>query len=213
MTTDQKVSFDVDGFQLNGAISLPDEGTDRAAMILHPHPLYGGDMNNHVVLSLSNLLSEMNFAVMRFDFRGATSSPSGYSGVTGAVADARAGLEVLKEIAGTSNVGVLGYSFGGSVTLRLGSRIQSSFLVALSASYALILEDVESPSFLADITEQVFLLHGARDQMVPPEDLTRIADIVGKRAEHLILENENHFYLHSMNKVTDEIRRFIQGLS
>jgi len=213
LITDQEVSFDADGFQLRGIISTPDKGTDRAAMILHPHPLNGGDMNNHVVLSLTSLLSEMNFAVMRFNFRGAASSPSSYSGVSGAVADAKAGLELLREITDTSDVGVLGYSFGGSVALRLGSSIQSSFLVALSASYTLILEDIERPSILEDITEPVFLLHGAMDQMVPPEDLTRIANILGQRTEYMVLENENHFYLHSMSKVKEEIRRFILSLS
>ena len=62
------VFFDSDGVRLHGHLA-PGDGR-RAVVITHPHPLYGGDMNNPVVMTIAEVYRQAGYAVLRFNFRG-----------------------------------------------------------------------------------------------------------------------------------------------
>ena len=64
------VEFRSDGLRLEGALRVVPKAR-LAAVVLHPHPLYGGDMDNHVVTSLVGGLNALGATTLRFNFRGA----------------------------------------------------------------------------------------------------------------------------------------------
>ena len=91
-----------------------------AALVLHPHPQYGGDMHNHVVEALSSLCAR-DATTLRFNFRGAGRSSGAYAGGRGEVDDARAALAELRRAAPDAPVALAGYSFGAQIAAVLAA--------------------------------------------------------------------------------------------
>ncbi|MHA1907913.1 MAG: alpha/beta hydrolase, partial [Candidatus Thorarchaeota archaeon] len=112
----------------------------KGVLLLHPHPLYGGDMNSHVIRALEDALSHGGFTTLRFDFRGVHPSDGAYTGLAGAIIDATSALAFLREELSIDQLGLIGYSFGGSTALGLAQNTELDFLVTISASLAILKE-------------------------------------------------------------------------
>ena len=111
---------------LEGQLDLPDEGaaTPTAGVVIcHPHPQYGGEMTNNVVMAVSSSIVAFGMAALRFNFRGAGRSGGAYDNGIGEQDDALAALQALAtgtvadELPDEMRVGLAGYSFGGGVAL------------------------------------------------------------------------------------------------
>ena len=106
-----------------------------AAVVCHPHPLYGGTLENKVVHGVARALREGGLHVLRFNFRGTAGSEGRHDGGAGEVDDARAAFARVIELAGPAaaqpgRLLVAGYSFGSFVGLtaalddpRVGARL------------------------------------------------------------------------------------------
>ena len=210
----ESIEFLSEGYTLHGVLTHREPATKTGVVILHPHPLYGGDMENHVVSSLEHVFLEDGLTTLRFNFRGASSSPQGYSGVEGAVTDATNAIELLKSRTGISEVGIVGYSFGASAALRLALLKPPPFLISLSASRNLISEDGFDPEQLSSIECPVLLFHGQSDRMISSNDLTFLTEVIGLDSKYsVLLEGEGHFYQRTMPFVVSNISAFIRTLS
>ena len=107
-----------DGLALVGDAFLP-ASPWAAAVVTHPHPLYGGDRNNLVVDALCGALLAADVAVVRFDFRGVGDSEGEHDDGQGERLDVVAALEVATPFAGDGPVLLAGYSFGALVALNV----------------------------------------------------------------------------------------------
>lgn len=210
----ESVEFSSDGYMIHGVLTQSESATKTGVVILHPHPLFGGDMENHVVSALERVFLEEKITTLRFDFRGASTSPQGYSGVSGAVTDALNAIEFLKSRTAVSDVGIVGYSFGASTAIRLALLKLPPFLISLSASRDLISEDGFDIGQLYNIDCPVLLFHGQSDRMIPSDDITFLTETIGLELEDSVLiEGEGHFYQRTMPLVISTIRAFIRDLS
>jgi len=101
------------------------EGAGKgAAVICHPHPLYGGSMWNNVVDALEIGFSQTGFTTLKFNFRGVGGSTGRYDGGAGEMRDVAAACLFLKEHTGGDERLVLaGYSFGAWVCARAASGV------------------------------------------------------------------------------------------
>ena len=189
-------------------LTKPDTVPIGAVVLLHPHPLFGGDMDNQVVKDLDELFLEVGYTTLRFDFRGVTGR---YAGIAGAVEDTQHAIELL-ESCEPLTLGLVGYSFGGSTALRVACSKPVNFLVSLSSSFDLFLEGGQSASALSEIHCPSLLFHGQSDTHVPLADLQMFARMIAN-ARAVSLQNEDHFYQVSMQIVRNEIRSFLSGLS
>ena len=198
---------------LHGVLSHSETDVKPGVVLLHPHPLYGGDKDNHVVTTIERVFLEAEFTTLRFDFRGATTSPQGYSGVSGAVTDALNAIEFLISHTGINEVGIVGYSFGASTALRLALLKPPPFLVSLSASRDLVSEDGFDIKQLVKIECPVMMYHGKSDQMIPFDDLIVLAEEIRLDPINIVLlDGEGHFYQRALPEVVTSIREFIRGL-
>jgi alpha/beta superfamily hydrolase len=104
---------------LEAQLALP-AGTPRAgAVVCHPHPQYGGDMDNAVVVATGAALNASGVAVLRFNFGGVGRSTGGWGGGTAEVADVRTAFEALAaRLGSTVPVALVGYSFGAWAAVR-----------------------------------------------------------------------------------------------
>ncbi|MGC1342765.1 MAG: CocE/NonD family hydrolase, partial [Candidatus Binataceae bacterium] len=89
--TESLVTLRCDDLTLEGLLARPERsGASPGAVICHPHPMYGGSMNNNVVEAIIAAMWRRGYATLRFNFRGVGASEGEYDGGEGEAADARA---------------------------------------------------------------------------------------------------------------------------
>src|SRR5258707_15303458 len=110
------ISFRSGELTLEGLIANPG-GDAPAAVVCHPHPMYGGSMFNNVVEAILGALWELGYATLRFNFRGVGGSEGEHDGGRGEAVDAAAAMAFLLTQPGVSKAGAMmaGYSFGAMV--------------------------------------------------------------------------------------------------
>src|SRR5258706_6097726 len=94
--SEESIRFRAGAWSLEGRLAAPPAAT-RGAVVCHPHPQYGGDMDNPVVVAAAQALAARGVAALRFNFRGVGDSEGSYSGNLSETEDARAALGVLNE--------------------------------------------------------------------------------------------------------------------
>ena len=132
----KRVTFPCGDLQLEGELQLPEgNGPFPVVTVCHPHPLYGGDMDNNVVMAVYFALVKSSIAALRFNFRGVGNSSGSYGEGVGEQDDLQAALDflsILKEI-DSSRIGLAGYSFGGMVAAHVAikdNRIKQLALIS-----------------------------------------------------------------------------------
>ncbi|GAG53448.1 unnamed protein product [marine sediment metagenome] len=75
----QEITFTSDGLALQGILHRPDSSPSSAVAVCHPHPLYGGDMHNSVVVALCRAAASRGIAALRFNFRGVGRSEGSFA--------------------------------------------------------------------------------------------------------------------------------------
>lgn len=125
----QPVTVHSGALRLRAELALPDSpGPLPGAVICHPHPLYGGDMHNNVVMGVHDALLQCGFATLRFNFRGAGGSEGVHENGIAEVDDVLAALRFLAAAEGVdaARLALVGYSFGAGVALRASQGSSSS---------------------------------------------------------------------------------------
>ncbi len=210
MTQQLVLQIELAGQQLRGLLTQSNNSLAPVVMILHPHPCYGGNMHHSVVVMIDRLLNINGYSTMRFDFRGAAGSQTEYVGVQGAVEDTLAFMKLLNDMLPSNRIALAGYSFGGSVALRIAAETDPLFLVSLSASLEILRCVGDERKLLSSIHCPTLLVHGERDDIVSIEDMTEISRLICSRdLKVLRLPDEDHFYTQSMQHVLTQIAAFL----
>ncbi len=210
-STVEQVAIPVKEHILEGELSCGRTAANGAVLILHPHPLYGGDMRNNVVLKLEEVFVGLGYLTLRFNFRGVGGVRSQFSGVTGALEDAYGALAFLRSRSGSEIVGMAGYSFGASVALKMISHVDTDFLVLLSASMRIFQDGLQTHQSTKRASGlPALLFHGSADKVVPHEDMSVIAEMLDYDSVQCVtLDGEGHFYNKSLGKVAESVQAFM----
>lgn len=138
------VEFRSGDLLLEGKLHLPNDA-DRVpmAVVLHPHPRYGGSMDNYVVIRLCEALTDAGFGALRFNFRGVDRSEGTYGRSLDEEIDVHAAITFVTEIveALPGPVGLVGYSFGAKVALSAGQRDARVGAIAAISPAEFVLDD------------------------------------------------------------------------
>src|SRR5271165_3337635 len=122
--------------RLEALLEEPEHSEPRyAALVCHPHPLYGGTMHNKVVYRMARGLRKTGAVVLRFNFRGVNLSDGEHANGVGEIDDARAALEFLRARYPDLPWMLGGFSFGSRVALRLGCSLQPAPQLVLAAGF------------------------------------------------------------------------------
>src|SRR3990172_5657138 len=150
---------------LEGAVHLPESTPAPGVVVCHPHPLYGGDMENNVVLAACRALAGRGFAALRFNFQGVGRSEGAFDQGRGERDDVRAALAYLASLpeVDAERMGLAGYSFGAMVA----AEVASADLRAL----ALISPPLASDDLRVDWGCPALLLGGDQDPIAPADRL------------------------------------------
>ncbi len=202
-TTEEAVRFACGALTLEGRAVLP-PGAPRAAVVCHPHPQYGGDMDNSVVTAAVRGLAERGFATQRYNFRGVGGSEGSYGGGRGEIDDARAAVAWLRERAPQATICLGGYSFGSIVALVAGSdsaEVDRLFAIALPVSM------FDAAPIVASRKAKLFVA-GDRDRFCPWPALETLVTRLAGENQLVRLAGADHFLFGHEDKVAEALTRF-----
>ena len=165
----------------------------HAALVCHPHPLYGGTVHNKVVYHAMKTLHAFGFPVLRFNFRGAGLSEGEHDHGLGEVDDVRAALDWLDSEFHLPII-FCGFSFGAATGLRAACADDGVVgLISLGTPVA-IEGRAYMYGFLSDCTKRKLFVSGSRDQFSPQENLTSLVAIAPEPKELVTIEGADHFF-------------------
>jgi len=184
-----------DGVLLEAQLALVPAAA-AGVVACHPHPLYGGDMHNPVVVRAIEVCAAQGCATLRFNFRGVGASTGAHDLGIGEKRDVEAALAHLRGLLGpTVQLGLIGYSFGATVSARLAGR---QGLEPALAGLALVAPPValigDEPFRALDrFPAPLLIVAGTRDEYCPREELERLARRLPGASVSLI-EGADHFF-------------------
>lgn len=199
-------------------LSVASPSDDVAGVVIcHPHPLYGGDMDNSVVRALQEVFYDMGWTTLRFNFRGVGGSSGRYGEGVGEVADVCAAFSFLKA-KGVSRCYSAGYSFGTWVLLQslMGQTDVDRLDVPLSG-LVLVSPPVDVMNFKSlqlphDIPS--LILVGSDDCFCSIRSLqTWLGANPPNDCSVVTIADADHFYGHRLTELQRHVRRVVTGWS
>ena len=206
MSLETVVRFPAGDLLLDGRVNVPFRAT-TACVLCHPHPTYGGNMHNSVVVALAEAIAASGIATLRFDFRGVGSSTGSHGGGVGEVEDARAAVEAVLALDGITRAAVAGYSFGAAVALRLAASEPRLFAAAAVAPPLLMFEAPLARS----IHVPQLIVAGERDDFCPRGALDRFAAAL-ERSTLTIVPEADHFFAGQEQFVATTVADFLASI-
>jgi len=129
----EKVVIDGPAGAIEGMIERPPNArTGIVAVCCHPHPLYGGAMQNKVVHTLARAAQDQGVTTVRFNFRGVGASAGQHDDGVGESEDAAVVADWARKVTGATRIWSLGFSFGGFVAYRLATQRDAAALVTVA---------------------------------------------------------------------------------
>ena len=181
------------------------------ALVLQPHPQYGGTMNNRIISETYNCFYRNNFSVIRINFRGVEKSDGVFDNGQGELSDAAAALDwIEKENPGYSQCWVSGFSFGALICMQLiMRRPEVSKFIAISPQ-----PNVYDFTFLAPCPISGLILCGKNDELVPADSILNLKKRLSLQKNIDVkfdsISNANHFYKNKELELVKSIDEYIK---
>lgn len=196
-----EVLFNGHAGRLEGRYHQSERPNAPVALILHPHPQYGGTMNNKVVYSMFSCFKDLGFSVLRFNFRSVGRSQGQFEDGPGELSDATIALDWLQHNnPDARQCWVAGYSFGAWIALQLLMRrpdINNFIAVSPPANE-------KDFSFLAPCPASGLIIQGGSDEIVNPSMVSTLARRLNMQrnvsVDFAMIEAGDHMY---NNHLTD----------
>ena len=200
--SEQTVFFASGPLRLEGRLSLA-LGLD-AVVVTHPHPLYGGDLDNPVVAVLADAYRRRGYTALRFNFRGVGASGGHYADGRGERDDVRAAAEFLAGL-GKTVTDLAGYSFGAWVNLHLNPPLATVRRQLLVAPPLAFLDFSNLPEPVAEW----LVIVGERDEFAPPARLREWLRRWQPTARLHVLPGTDHFYGDALDRLAGSVEALL----
>jgi len=188
-----RVSFPSGELFLEGILAIPEGGGPfRTIIVCHPHPLYGGSMDNNVVYSLSETLTQASFASFKFNFRGVGGSQGEFGQGIGEREDVEAAISFISTVkeVDSKRIGLAGYSAGAGFALPVGfNDARITALAAISPPLPMFEFD-----FLKSCPKPKLLISGSRDDLIPTDQFLEFCQNLPEPKEYESIEGADHFW-------------------
>jgi alpha/beta superfamily hydrolase len=201
--------------RLEALLNAGAKNATHAALVSHPHPLFGGTLHNKVVFHTMKALNSFGFPVLRFNFRGAGLSHGEHDEGNGEVEDVRAALDWLDA---QFHLPLLfaGFSFGAAVGLRAAcpdARVKA--LIGVGTPVIPVAAASEAPrvyefEFLRDCAKPKLFVSGARDQFGPRAKLEALVASAPEPKKLIIIEGADHFFEGRLRELREAIEAWVR---
>lgn len=210
-------SFFLDGpaGRLEALLNAGAKSATHAALVCHPHPLFGGTFHNKVVFHTMKALNSFGFPVLRFNFRGAGLSHGEHDQGSGEVDDVRIALDWLNAEFHLPLI-LAGFSFGAAVGLRAAcpdSRVKA--LIGMGTPVGPIAAESEvlrsyTFEFLHDCAKPKLFVSGSRDRFGPVAKLEAVVASAGEPKKLVIIEGADHFFEGRLRELREAIEAWVK---
>lgn len=205
----ESIMFPAGEVTLEGLLSLPATGQSNLGVVLcHPHPLYGGDMYNNVVMALAAALQQHQAATLQFNFRGTGRSTGTHGNGVAERDDVRAAIEVLRSHAAPRHLAVVGYSFGAAVGVTAGAtdtRVHTLVGVGLPVTRL-------DATVLQQATKPTLMVLGDADTFCPVETMHEFVQHCAVPPTVHIVPGADHFFWGYEPHVAQTVVQFLGAL-
>ncbi len=210
-------SFFLDGpaGRLEALLNAGAADATHAALVCHPHPLFGGTLHNKVVFHTMKALNSFGFPVLRMNFRGTGLSQGEHDHGNGEVDDVRTALDWLD---GEFHLPLIfaGFSFGAAVGLRAAcadDRVRAA--IGVGTPVAPVAADTEEPrvysyEFLRECAKPKLFVSGARDQFGPRFKLEALVASVPEPKKLVMIEGADHFFEGRLRELREAIEGWVR---
>jgi uncharacterized protein len=176
-----------------------------AALVCHPHPLFGGTMHNKVVYQAAKSLDGLGLAVLRFNFRGAGLSAGTHDRGIGEQGDVREALDFLAaEFPGVPLL-LAGFSFGCWVGLRVGCADER---VAELIGLGTPVNNMDF-SYLQNCTKPKLFVHGSKDQFGAREKIEALVASLPGEKRLVVVPDADHFFVGKLDQLDGAITTWL----
>lgn len=207
MSDPKRYTIDGPAGALEVVVGEPDLDRRGVAVICHPHPLYGGTLDNKVAYTLARAAEQQGLASLRFNFRSVGESEGLHDGGAGELEDALAAISHAHALYGKAEpLLVAGFSFGGWISLHAAAHSQATQLVTVAPalSYA-ALGDLPAPGC------PWFYIHGEADDVVPAQGNRHILESLQSPPEQVWLPEVGHFFHGHLTKLRGRVADVIEA--
>jgi len=180
------------------------------AMILHPLPQLGGNMNNIITYQLYQQFVNRGFSVLRFNFRGVGRSQGQFDNGTGELSDAASALDWIQSLCPDARqCWIAGYSFGAWIGMQLlMRRPEISGFISISPP-----ANLYDFTFLAPCPASGIIIHGDEDRVVPQEDVNKLVDRLhaqkGIEITYKTIRGANHFFENDLDTIEGHVSDYL----
>ena len=200
------------------AADVPEGAPVAVAVIAHPHPLFGGTMDNKVVTTVERALRESGAATYRFNFRGVGGTEGTHDNGHGETEDMLAVIEHARATHPRLPMWIAGFSFGGAVATLASNRVEFDRLVLVAPGFRRVAEGgMETPIDPADPAlgplgrhtfENTLVVHGDLDDTVPLAD--SIAWAAAREVNVVVVPGGEHFFHRKLHPLRDAVSRWVR---
>jgi alpha/beta superfamily hydrolase len=190
--------------KLEARFEEPEGPMAGAALLCHPHPQYGGNMNTKALHHLARAYNEEGLATLRFNFRGIGASTGSYDGGDGERDDARAALDELRSQVVELDVPLVcgGFSFGAAVGLRVGFASEDvDGLVGIGLPVSL--SDFE---YLREDDRPLLVIQGEKDSFGPPERVQEVLDVGRDNVSFHVMKDAEHLFTGYFEELRETVK-------
>jgi len=187
------------------------QATAPIALVLQPHPQYGGSMNNRIIYETYNSFYKNGFSVIRINFRGVDKSDGVFDDGQGELSDAAAALDwIERENPGFSQCWVSGFSFGALICMQLiMRRPEVNKFIAIAPQ-----PNVYDFTFLAPCPISGLVVYAKNDELVTEESLMNLKKRLDSQKNIEVkfdsILNANHFFKDKEKELTVKINNYLK---
>jgi alpha/beta superfamily hydrolase len=215
-TTIRSLFLDGPAGRLEALLNSGAENATHAAVVCHPHPLFGGTLHNKVVFHTMKALNSFGFPVLRFNFRGTGLSQGEHDHGQGEVDDVRAALDWVDSEYHLPLV-FAGFSFGAAIGLRAAcgdARVRA--VVGVGTPVVPVAADTEEArvytfDFMRECTKPKLFVSGARDQFGPRAKLETLVASLPEPKKLVLIEGADHFFEGRLRELREAIETWVKG--
>jgi alpha/beta superfamily hydrolase len=181
---------------LEVSVLMPPHAPTGIALIAHPHPLYGGTMENKIVQTLARTFAAQGCAAWRLNFRGVGASEGTYDDGRGELDDFRALAAHARSVHGDLPLTVAGFSFGGYVASHLAPELQPKRLVLVAPAVG------RFP--VSDVPSTTLVIHGEEDDVVTLAEV--LAWAKPQKLPIVVIPGAGHFFHGDLIRLQQVVR-------
>jgi uncharacterized protein len=196
--------------QLEALLNEGSPTATHAALICHPHPVYGGTLHNKVVFHAMKVLNSLGMPALRFNFRGAGLSHGDHDKGVGELDDVRAALDWLDQQFHLPMI-FAGFSFGAAVGLRVACpNPRVAALVSLGTPISPVDDRSYDYGFLQICTKPKLFVSGSRDQFASKAKLETLVGSLPEPKKLIIIEAADHFFEGRLREMREAVESWVK---